>query len=67
METDPIYGGTTSHNTGHQKWLSNVHNQVNDTPNLIDTQPVTQNKYLTKIANSIINENTGVAVEYILV
>ena len=30
-----------------------------------NTQPVTQHEYLTKMANSIIDEYLGVAVEYI--
>ena len=71
VETDPINEGTAYYNTQHQKWLSNLHNQLKDTPNVkdiclqeilaINTQPVTHHDYLNKMANAIIDEDMGLA------
>ena len=65
----------TSCNKQYPKCLSNIHNQVKDTPHLIanclqliltrNNQPITQHDYLTKMANAIIYEDTRVAMEYI--
>ena len=58
----------------HQKWINNLHKQVNDTSNLISnclqeilagkTQPVTHKDYLTIMANATIDEDKGLAMEY---
>ena len=52
----------------------NVHNKVNSTLQFIDkclqgnitrkSQSMTQHKYLTKMANAIIDENTGKELSY---
>ena len=75
VESEPTYRGTPYYNTQHQKWFHNVHNQVKDITHLISNciqekltrkyQPVKQHYYLTKMTNEIIDEDTGVAMEYI--
>ena len=56
---------TPSHNTRHQQWLMNLHEQMKDTPQLINTciqenlvkqpQSMTHNEYLTQMSNEIID------------
>ena len=74
VESNTIYGLTPPYNTQHQKWLRNVHNQLKYTPHLISNRlqenleindpTEIQHDYLTKIANAIIDEDTGIAMEY---
>ena len=55
--------------------MQNAHNQVKDTTNLIanclhgnlaiNAQPMIDHDYFTKMANVIIDEYTGVSMEYI--
>ena len=64
----------TFHNIQHQKWLINVHKQVKDTQQLINTfiqenmtehsQSTTQHKYLTQMVNEIIVEDSVKGLNY---
>ena len=66
-----------SYNTRRQKWPKNYKNPGEDAQQLRakclqeilsrNTQLVTQLNYLTKMANSIIDEDTDIAMEYIQV
>ena len=63
-----------SYNTRRQKWPKNYKNPGEDAQQLRakclqeilsrNTQLVTQLNYLTKMANSIIDEDTDIAMEY---
>ena len=60
--------------TRHQNWLMNIHEQVNDTPQVIDKClkenasipliTITQNDYITQMANTIIVDDTGKELSY---
>ena len=75
VKSEPLYWRTTSYNKRHQNLMRNVHNQVKDKLHLIanclhenlaiNAQPMIDHDYFTKMANVIIDEYTGVSMEYI--